>query len=92
MSKLPEKYKVLEAFSYNDQLAAANALSEKVNMHINNGWIPQGGIVIGFHENGRQSYWYAMQAMVKDLLYKKRPFKDPDTLANDYNFFGEGIA
>ena len=91
MSKLPEKYKVLEAFSYNDQLAAANALSEKVNMHINNGWIPQGGIVIGFHENGRQSYWYAMQAMVMSGE-RKKPLKSPHELAADANFFGEGIA
>ena len=90
---MPEKYKILEAFSYGDQLSAANKLAEKVNDHINNGWIPQGGIVIGYHNvGGQQHYWYAMQAMVKDLLYKKRPFKDPDTLANDPNFFGEGIA
>jgi hypothetical protein len=52
------KYKVIEANG------EAINLQEEVNRHIRDGWVPIGGVAVGYSP---QSYnWWFYQAMIKD--------------------------
>lgn len=52
------EYKVIEA------TGRALNLQEEVNRHIQDGWVPLGGVAVGY--SSVSNYWWFYQAMIKE--------------------------
>ena len=52
------EYKVIEA------MGEALNLQEEVNRHIRDGWVPLGGIAVGY--SSASNLWWFYQAMIKE--------------------------